>query len=81
MAKWKKLYERIQNNPKNVTFEELDKVLRLAGFERRQPRSGSSHYTYTKPGKYPITVPKDKPLKAVYVKLALEAMKGELPDD
>ena len=31
------------------------------------PRSGSSHYTFRKPGCQPITIPKHEPIKKVYV--------------
>jgi hypothetical protein len=47
MSKSEKLLEKIRNNPKAVSFDDLDKVLRGCGFIRRQPRNGSSHYYYT----------------------------------
>lgn len=31
------------------------------------PRSGSSHYTFRKQGRMPITIPKHEPIKKVYV--------------
>ena len=36
MSKRKKRLAKIRQNPKNVRFEELDRVLRDYGFERRQ---------------------------------------------
>jgi len=36
MGKLKKLLQKIKNNPKQVRFDELDKILTRAGFERRQ---------------------------------------------
>ncbi|PKO22965.1 MAG: toxin HicA [Chloroflexi bacterium HGW-Chloroflexi-1] len=57
MSKQEKLLEKIRNNPKGVRFEELDLLLTWHGFERRQPRRGSSHYVYTRDG-YLITVVK-----------------------
>lgn len=66
----------VRNNPKTVTFDELDKLLRQAGYERRQPLSGSSHYVYRK-GNRILTVPEQSPyVKAVYVKLALSVLGG-----
>lgn len=44
MSQWEKLLARIHNNPKTVTFDELDKILRRAGYVRRQLRSGSSQH-------------------------------------
>ncbi len=46
MSQWEKLLARIHNNPKSVTFDELDKILQRAGYVRRQPRSGSSLCIY-----------------------------------
>ena len=56
MSKLEKLLQRIKNNPKTVRFEELDKILLSADYERAQPRGGSSHYTYRKPNAAPITI-------------------------
>ncbi|MFU0799132.1 MAG: Addiction module toxin, HicA family [Xylanivirga thermophila] len=75
MSHYKKLYDKIKNNPKNVDFKDIDKLLtKVGGFTRRNPKGGSSHYTYSHPD-LPniITIPKDKPLKPIYVKNALEA--------
>ena len=33
------------------------------------PRSGSSYYTFRKPGHRPITIPKHEPIKKVYVEM------------
>lgn len=75
MSQWEKLLERIRNNPKTVTFEEVDKILCRIGFERRQPGGGSSHYTYRKQGKPPLTIPKKSPyVKEEYIKLVIAAL-------
>lgn len=68
--------EKIRNNPKNVRFEVLDKVLRKAGFKARKPKSGSSHYTYKK-GYSILTIPKHTPVVVCYVKKALEFIEKE----
>ena len=41
-----KILDRIRTIPKAVRFEELQKVLADAGFSKRQPKGGSSHYIY-----------------------------------
>jgi len=46
VSQWEKLLQSIRNNPKSVRFEELDKVLRNTGFERKQSGKGTSHYRY-----------------------------------
>ncbi|TEB08757.1 hypothetical protein Pmgp_03653 [Pelotomaculum propionicicum] len=74
MTRRDKLYERIVNNPKDVNFEELDKLLKKNGVTRRQPSGGSSHYIYYHPELPPgdkLSIPKAKPIKAIYVKEAI----------
>jgi len=74
MSQLLKLFGRVRNNPKTVKFEELDKLLLAAEFKRRQPRSGSSHYFYSKDGKY-LSVPRKSPyIKETYVEKAIEAI-------
>lgn len=70
-----KLFASIVNNPKDVRFEDLDKVLKSHGFSRRNPKGGSSHYTYFHPKLTDIlTIPKNKPIKAIFVKEAISAI-------
>ena len=81
MSKLEKLLERIRNNPKNVRFEELDKILIHYGFTKRQSSGGSSHYYYTK-GEKLLSVPFHKPhIKVIYVERAIELLEGEINDD
>lgn len=43
-----------------------------------EPRVAGSHYTYTKPGRFPITIPKKRPyVKEIYVKIVLRQMEDE----
>ena len=41
------------------------------------PRSGSSHYTFRKPGCQPITIPKHEPINKVYVELVRNIVESE----
>ena len=80
MTALKKLYESITRNPTSVRFEELDKILRRAGFEVSQPGGGSSHYVYRKGGQK-LVVPYNRPfLKSVYVKKAIILLEGLRPE-
>lgn len=76
MSKSEKALLKIRQNPKSVRFEELDKVLGLYGFERRQSKKGTSHYVYTlKSGHkfYRVTIPFKRPfVKEVYIQQTLE---------
>lgn len=65
---------RIAQRARAVSFAELDGLLRSYGFERRQPRSGSSHYVYTYT-RWQISVPYKRPhVSATYVKRALKIL-------
>ncbi|MBR0260672.1 MAG: toxin HicA [Selenomonadaceae bacterium] len=75
MSKLEKLLQRIKNNPKTVRFEELDKILRREGYDTSQPRGGSSHYTYRKPGVRSLTIPRQTPyVGEIYVRVVLTAL-------
>ncbi|ACV61113.1 hypothetical protein Dtox_0157 [Desulfofarcimen acetoxidans DSM 771] len=82
MTKFSKLYTKIVRNPKDVEFDELDKILKKYNFKRRQPSKGSSHYTYFHDKIDDIvTVPKDKPIKSIYVKIAIAAIEKLRKED
>jgi len=70
MGRKEKLLEQLRNNPTNVRFEDLDKLLQWYGFECRPPHGGS-HYFYKRKGCRPISIPRHKPVKSCYVKRAL----------
>jgi hypothetical protein len=72
MTKREKALSRIKENPKNVRFSELDRILLDIGFQKRQK---GSHAVYSYPGYPPITVPNRKPfLLQVYVKNAVQVI-------
>lgn len=54
MTQRDKLIERLRQRPKGVTLDELDRVLRMFGFEL--VRISGSHHIYRRPGSPPITV-------------------------
>ncbi|MEN6328616.1 MAG: toxin HicA [Syntrophomonas sp.] len=81
MSQLEKLLGKIKNNPKQVSFAELDKILTRTGFKRRQPGGGSSHYIYTKGGDS-LVVPFNQPhIKAVYVERAIKLLEGGIVDE
>ncbi len=41
------------------------------------PASGSSHYTFRKPGCNPITIPKHEPIKKTYVEMVKDVVERE----
>lgn len=78
MSKFDKLIKEILSLSNDLRFEELKKVLEYYGYTMNSPRSGSSHYTFRKDGCNPITIPKHKPIKKVYVLMVKEIIEGEL---
>ena len=82
MSKWDKLLGRILSLSKDMRFDELKKVLESYGYVMNAPKSGSSHYTFRKAGKSPITIPKHEPIKKIYVEMVREVVEEEsLPEN
>ena len=77
MSKWEKLLNKITTLSKNVRFEELKRILESYGYEGRKPGSGSSHWTFRKQGKSPITIPENEPIKLMYVRLVKDIIESE----
>lgn len=70
-----KLVEKVLQNPKDVDFDDLRRLLEGFGYTSRAPGSGSSHYTFRKSGcSHIITVPKDKPVNKTYVKKVIKLL-------
>lgn len=76
MSKWDKLLGRILSLSKDMRFDELKKVLESYGYTMNIPGSGSC-YTFRKPGKHPITIPKHEPIKKVYVEMVRDVVEEE----
>jgi predicted RNA binding protein YcfA (HicA-like mRNA interferase family) len=86
---------KLEQNSKNVRFEDLRRLLEDYGFELK--RTKGSHHSfvgYVGQEKFTMVIPFRKPLQEVYVKNALrilneiepldedeEATEGETPDD
>ncbi len=62
----------MQNNPKNVSFEDLKKLLESKGY--MADNTGGSHWVFRQDGYETQVVPRKKPVKAVYVIRALKAI-------
>jgi hypothetical protein len=62
---------------KDIRFSELRKVLESFGYEGRKPSSGSSHWTFRKNGRPPITIPENEPIKITYIKMVKEVVESE----
>lgn len=80
MSQWDKLIAAILAEDKSLRFDDLKKALLRMGYTMDQPRGGSSHYTFRKPGCMPVTIPKHQPLNRVYIELVAEAVKRYLEE-
>jgi predicted RNA binding protein YcfA (HicA-like mRNA interferase family) len=72
MSRKEKLINSMKNNPKDVNFEDLKKVLLDFGYEVEN--SGGSHWVFRKENFETQVVPRKKPIKAIYVIRALKAI-------
>lgn len=75
MGHYRKLYEKIKANPKDVSFEEIDTLLtRVGGFIRRNAKGDHTIYSHPdlKDVNDYVNIPFKRPIKEVYIKKALE---------
>lgn len=77
MSQWDKLLDRVRKLSPDLRFEELKKILESYGYAMSSPRGGSSHYTFRKIGYVPITIPKHKAIKKVYIEIVREVVERE----
>ena len=75
MSRKDKLFEAIKNNPKNVKFEDLKKILESLGYTA--VNRGGSHYVFTKEDSISLTIPYKRPVKVIYVKQVIKIIEDE----
>ncbi|MCV3446730.1 type II toxin-antitoxin system HicA family toxin [Campylobacter lari] len=74
MSNKEKLIKELENNPKNASFANIEKLLSWYGYKLVSIKG--SHHKFKKNGKS-IIVPLYKPIKEIYVKQILKHLKGE----
>lgn len=74
-----RLLEQVERTQSNCSFEDLARLLEALGYEVRV--AGSSHHVFRKPGRQPLSIPKAKPVKRIYVKAVLAAVRAEIPQE
>ncbi|MDO5475902.1 MAG: toxin HicA [Eubacteriales bacterium] len=77
MSTFDKLLQRIRSLDKNMRFDEIRKVMEAYGYIMSSPSGGSSHKTFRKPGRNPVTISQHEPLKKIYIVLVKEAIEKE----
>lgn len=69
MSKWDKLINKLYSTNSELRFDEISKILYNLGCEARETKGGSSHITFRKKNKTPITIPRHGKIKKAYVLL------------
>ena len=77
MSQWDKLLEKLRKLSPGLRFEELKKILESYGYVMNTPKSGSSHCTFRKAGRTPLTIPKHKPINGKYIEMVRDAVERE----
>ena len=77
MSQSEKLLQKVKGLSKDIRFGELKKVLEIYGYHMDRPKSGSSHCTFRKQGKMPITIPVHRPIKAIYIRMVKDVIEEE----
>jgi hypothetical protein len=73
LGRREKLIAAMRNNPKDVPFDKIKSLLLYYGCKVRQRSRGSSHYIFTHHAlPYSLSVPKERPIKATYVRDVLK---------
>lgn len=75
MAKRDKRLQKLRRNPKDVSFDELKRVLESYGFEHI--RTVGSHHTFIAvigERNWRLTIPVHRPVKTPYIRQALQAI-------
>ena len=75
MSSWEKLLSRLLSLDGDLRFEELKKILEKYGYHLDS--INGSHHTCRKEGRPPITIPKHKPIKKVYIRLIRDLVESE----
>lgn len=80
MSSWDKLLKRFLELDHDIRFEEIVKVMKEYGYEIKQPKGGSNHYSFVKSGCSRIVIPRHKPIKKVYVKMIKKVIEEEMKE-
>jgi predicted RNA binding protein YcfA (HicA-like mRNA interferase family) len=80
VSKAEKLYQKMQNNPRDWRIEDIDTVARYFGFGRIEGKGSHTKFYHDRLPEI-LSVPVKRPIKPIYVKhlLALIARLKESP--
>lgn len=78
MSKKSKLFKRLLDKPKDLRFEELEKIILWCGYTRERTRGSHAHYF--KEGYPPLTIPIHSPVKSYLISQVLDIMEDDIED-
>ena len=81
VSQWDKLIDEILRGDAALRFDDLCKALEQIGYTARQPKGGSSHYTFRKAGCMPVTIPKHYPINKAYIAMVAEIVREYLTSE
>lgn len=71
----KEMLEKMRTNPRDWRFQQVCGLLEHFGFVMRQPSGGGSHAVFSHPDlNLILSIPRARPIKAIYVKKAVNAV-------
>jgi len=79
LSKRDKLLQRLLDKPKDLRFEELEKVILMCGY--RLNRNRGSHAIYVKVGSPTLTIPIKTPVKSYLIDQVLYVIEDCLEDE
>lgn len=75
MSKREKRLQKVRQNPKNVSIDELEQLLNDYGIQRDHTTGSHYIFRYTLDGQnVRLTIPYRKPIKVIYIKEAIAAI-------
>ena len=77
MSQLETLLQKICALDQDLRFDELQKVLERYGYTMKETSGGSSHATFRKKGRRPLTIPRHRPIKTVYLEMLKEVIESE----
>jgi predicted RNA binding protein YcfA (HicA-like mRNA interferase family) len=72
MSKKQKLLQRLLSKPKDLRYDELDKILQACGYTL--DHSTGSHAIYSRRGARSLTIPRTTPVKSYLIEQVLDAI-------
>ena len=78
MSKKQKLLKKLLRKPKDLRFEELERIILMCGY--RLDRSKGSHFSYVREGHLPLIIPRNSPVKSCYIKMVLNAIEDDIEE-